>query len=140
MTTIFALAAEVFKEIARFAVSDLEIVGTDIGNEAAGQRIGYEHDRDFRVVELLYRIDHRDVIDGDEDDGVRPVLQDVLDHRLLFVDIVRLLGNVMHGAGFRRARDLVGGDAERLIGRIGRILGEDGDGHLLVRRLGVTCE
>ena len=105
-----------------------------------GSGFGNEHDRDFRLVELLDGIDHRDVIDGDENDDIRPVLQDMFDHRLLFVDIVRLVRNVMDGPRGRRARDLVGGDAEGLIGRIGRILGKDGDRHLLVRRFGMIRE
>jgi hypothetical protein len=52
----------------------------------------------FALVELLDRIHHGDVIDGNEDDGVRPVFEDLLHHRLLFVDIVRLLRNEVQDA------------------------------------------
>ena len=38
-------------------------------------------------------------------------------------------GTKMHDARARRPRDLVGGDAERLIGRVGRVFCEDRDGH-----------
>jgi hypothetical protein len=53
-----ALSPEMFEQIARFAVSDLEIVGADISDEIAGQRVGNQHDRDFRLVEVLDRVKH----------------------------------------------------------------------------------
>jgi len=134
-----SFAPEMFEQIARFPVSDFEVVGADIGNEAAGQGIGNQHDRNFRFVELLDRIDHGDVIDGNEDDGVRSVLQDLLHHRLLFADIVGLLRNEVQDSRPRRARNLVGGDAERFISGVGRVLGEHGDGHF-IGRLGAACE
>ena len=69
-----ALAAHRVEQITRLAVANLEIVGADIGDKAAGQGIGDQHHRDFGVVELLDGVDHGDVVDGNEDDRVRSVL------------------------------------------------------------------
>ena len=124
----FALAAHLVEQVARFAMADGVIVGADKGDEAAGQRVRRQHDRDFRRVELLHGLDHGDVVDGNEDHGVGPLLQHLLDHRDLLVDIVRLFGHEVHDLCARRLSDLVGGEAEGLIGRIGGVLGEDGDG------------
>ena len=83
------------------------------------------------ALSLRTEIDHRDVVDRNEDHDVRPVVQDLLDHRLLLVDIVGLARNEVRDARPGRARNLVGGDAERLVGRIGRVLGEHRDVHIL---------
>nr|WP_244563195.1 hypothetical protein [Bradyrhizobium lablabi] len=127
-----ALAAHVVEQIARLAIADLEIVGADIGDEAAGERIGNQHHRDFGVVELLHGIDHGEVVDRNEDDGIRPVLDHLIHHRFLLGDIVRLLRYVVHDLRAGGARDLVGGDAEGFVGRVGQVLGEHRDGHVAV--------
>ena len=49
-----ALAAELLEQITRLTVSDLVIVGADITDKMARQRIGGEHDRDVCRVEQLY--------------------------------------------------------------------------------------
>ena len=117
------------EQIARLPIAYGEIIGTDKGNEIARQRIGGQHDRNLGVVELPERFDHRDVVDRDKDDGIGAVLQHLLDHRFLFVDIVGLHRNEMDDSGACCLSDLVGGETERAIRGIGRVLGEHGYRH-----------
>jgi hypothetical protein len=51
----------------------------------------------------------------------------------LFIDVVGPIRDEMDDFCAGRARDLVGCDAEGLIGGVGRILGEDRDRHLVGR-------
>jgi len=117
-----ALAIHIVEQIACLAISDLEIVSPDIGDEISRQWIGDQHHWDFGVVELLHGIDHGDVVDRDEDDCVRPILDYLIYHRLLFVEHCQA-ASARSARPLRRFVRAVWSEAmaEGFIGRVGQV-------------------
>ena len=84
-------------------------------------------------VELQDRVVHRGLVRRHEHRGVGPLRDRARDQRDLLRCAVGLLGHVVRGGCAEPRRGAVGAEPRGVIGRIGAVLGENGDARHDVR-------
>ena len=125
------------RKVTRNALRQGMIIRADEAHALPGGRASHEvEQRNTRGVEAENGIVHRGFMHGHEHDGVGPLRDRAFDQCDLLPHIVRLLGHVVRGGGAEPCCGPVGADASGLIGRIGAVLGEDGDPRCAAGRRG----